>query len=112
LQHPYPARALPNHHPACPARPHHLRTSSPAEALAQVETLTLPPYNPIIPFVLSLKEIPTMRTVKLIVPALAASLLLSACVNTAHVEKDKTVNLGAYHTYAWVNTKSEKDSLK
>lgn len=52
-----------------------------------------------------------MRTVKLLIPALAAA-LLTGCVSTTHVEKDRSVNLGAYHTYAWVSTKPANDSVK
>ncbi|WP_207515260.1 DUF4136 domain-containing protein [Longitalea luteola] len=37
------------------------------------------------------------------------SVLICSCSPVVHVEKDPTVNLGSYKTYAWVDTKSSKD---
>ena len=42
-----------------------------------------------------------------------AGLLLAGCASTAHVEKDKSVNLSNYKTFAWVDTKgSQNDTAK
>jgi Domain of unknown function (DUF4136) len=76
------------------------------------EYLTFPSYTAAPVLSLIGKEITTMRPVKrAFIPALA-SLLITGCASVAHVEKDKSVNLGAYHTYAWIDTKESKDSAK
>lgn len=54
-----------------------------------------------------------MRFFKLFNVTALAGLLLAGCASVAHVEKDKTVDLNNYHTYAWVDTKETKnDSTK
>ncbi len=54
-----------------------------------------------------------MRFFKLFNVTVVAGLLLAGCASVAHVEKDKTVDLNNYHTYAWVDTKATKnDSTK
>jgi uncharacterized protein DUF4136 len=54
-----------------------------------------------------------MRHLKLICIAAFSGLLLAGCANIAHVEKDRTVNFSNYHTYAWTETRSDKeDSVK
>jgi hypothetical protein len=40
----------------------------------------------------------------------AVVLFFVACSPVAHVEKDPSVNLGNYNTYAWVEARSSKDS--
>lgn len=37
-----------------------------------------------------------------------AVVLLSSCANTAHIEKDPSINLGNYKTYSWMNDKGDK----
>jgi hypothetical protein len=46
----------------------------------------------------------------ILVSCLAAGITLAGCSSMAHVERDRTVNFNNYHTYSWVDTKSEKDS--
>ena len=42
-----------------------------------------------------------------------AGLLLAGCASTAHVEKDKSVDLKNYKTFAWVDTRESKnDTIK
>lgn len=54
-----------------------------------------------------------MRYVKSFIIAAFSGLLLAGCASVAHVEKDDTVNLNNYHTYAWVEPQtSDKDSVK
>jgi hypothetical protein len=55
-----------------------------------------------------------MRNIfKTCVAAAFAGLLLAGCASTAHVEKDKTVNLNNYKTFAWVDTReSRNDTVK
>ena len=50
-----------------------------------------------------------MRHLKFLTVAVFSGLLLAGCASVAHVEKDDTVNLNNYHTYAWVETKSDKN---
>lgn len=38
--------------------------------------------------------------------------LLAGCATTAHVEKDKTVDLNNYHSFAWVDTRESRDTAK
>lgn len=38
-----------------------------------------------------------------------SGLMLAGCASVAHVEKDKSVNLNNYQTYAWVETRDSKD---
>ncbi|HEX8315494.1 MAG TPA: DUF4136 domain-containing protein [Flavisolibacter sp.] len=45
--------------------------------------------------------------------AALSGLLLAGCASVAHVEKDKTVDLNNYQTFAWVETKaSQNDTAK
>lgn len=54
-----------------------------------------------------------MRLLKLFGAAAFSGLLLAGCAGVAHVERDKTVDLSKYHSYAWVETKEAKeDSVK
>lgn len=54
-----------------------------------------------------------MRFIKRLNVAIFSGLLLAGCASVAHVEKDETVNLNNYHSYAWVDTKEKKgDSAK
>lgn len=54
-----------------------------------------------------------MRYLKLFIAAAFSGLLLAGCASVAHVEKDDTVNLNNYHTYAWVESQASKnDSVK
>lgn len=41
--------------------------------------------------------------------ATISGLLLAGCASVAHVEKDKSVDLNDYRTFAWVETKAEKN---
>lgn len=41
--------------------------------------------------------------------AALSGLLLAGCASVAHVEKDKTVDLNNYQTFAWVETKADQD---
>jgi hypothetical protein len=50
-----------------------------------------------------------MKIMKLLSVAALSGLLLAGCASVAHVEKDKTVNLNNYHSYAWVDTKESKN---
>jgi hypothetical protein len=50
-----------------------------------------------------------MRLVQLLGVAVLSGLVLTSCVSVAHVEKDQTVDFNKYHTYAWVESKQEKD---
>ena len=54
-----------------------------------------------------------MRFIKLLSAATFSGLVLAGCASVAHVEKDATVNLNSYHSYAWVDTREKKnDSTK
>ncbi len=45
--------------------------------------------------------------------AALSGLLLAGCASVAHVEKDKSVDLNNYHSFAWVDTRESKnDSAK
>ena len=50
-----------------------------------------------------------MRFVQLLAVAALSGLVLTSCVSVAHVEKDQTVDFNKYHTYAWVDSKDQKD---
>ncbi|HEU0065163.1 MAG TPA: DUF4136 domain-containing protein [Flavisolibacter sp.] len=41
---------------------------------------------------------------------IALIVMLAGCTSAAHVERDRTVNFNNFHTYAWTETKSDKDS--
>jgi hypothetical protein len=42
---------------------------------------------------------------------IALIVMLAGCTSAAHVERDRTVNFNNFHTYAWTETKSDKDSI-
>ena len=45
--------------------------------------------------------------------AALSGLLLAGCVSVAHIEKDESVNLANYRTFAWIDMKERnKDSVK
>lgn len=50
-----------------------------------------------------------MRNLKFLSLIVLSGMLLASCASTAYVERDQTVNLNNYHTYAWVDTKATKD---
>lgn len=53
------------------------------------------------------------RLMKIFGVAALSGLLLAGCASVAHVEKDKTVDLNNYQTFAWVETKaSQNDTAK
>lgn len=57
------------------------------------------------------KEKMIMRSsLKTFTVAAFSGLLLAGCASVAHVEKDKSVNLNNYQTYAWVETKDSKEA--
>lgn len=41
-----------------------------------------------------------------------SGLLLAGCASAVHIEKDETVDLNQYRSYAWVETQDQKDSVK
>lgn len=53
-----------------------------------------------------------MNILKLVSGGLLSVALLSGCASVAHVEKDKTVNLSNYHSYAWAESKNDSTSVK
>ena len=50
-----------------------------------------------------------MKSLHFIGAAVISGLLLAGCASVAHVEKDRTANFSNYHTYAWVDTKDNKE---
>ena len=50
-----------------------------------------------------------MRFLKTLIIPVITGLVLAGCTSMAHVERDRTVNFDTYHTYAWAETKSDKD---
>lgn len=50
-----------------------------------------------------------MRRITWLTGTAVLMLLASACSPVAHVEKDPSVNLGNYDSYAWVDSKSSQD---
>jgi outer membrane murein-binding lipoprotein Lpp len=50
-----------------------------------------------------------MRFLKTFSAAVLSGLLLAGCASVAHIEKDETVNLSSYSSFAWVDTKENKD---
>ena len=50
-----------------------------------------------------------MKSLHFFSAAVISGLLLAGCASVAHVEKDKTANFSNYHTYAWVDTKDNKE---
>jgi hypothetical protein len=54
-----------------------------------------------------------MRYLKFLSVAALSGLLLAGCASVAHVEKDDSVNLSNYHSYAWIDAQDSKnDSVK
>lgn len=54
-----------------------------------------------------------LNILKTVGAAAFSGLLLAGCASTAHVEKDKSVDLRTYKTFAWVDTKaSQNDAAK
>ncbi|RYY87398.1 MAG: DUF4136 domain-containing protein [Chitinophagaceae bacterium] len=53
-----------------------------------------------------------MKQLKTLGVLLLSGLFLVGCGSAAHIEKDPTVNLGSYRSYAWVQTQENKDSMK
>ena len=54
-----------------------------------------------------------MKTTKFLSVLALAGFLVTGCASVVHVEKDETVNLGSYKTFAWVDTREDKtDSTK
>lgn len=54
-----------------------------------------------------------MRYLKLLSAVLVSAFLITSCASVAHVEKDDSVNIKNYHTYAWIDFKQSKnDSVK
>ena len=50
-----------------------------------------------------------MRSLKMLGVALLSGLLLASCASVVHVEKDETANFNSYRTYAWVESKENKN---
>lgn len=50
-----------------------------------------------------------MKQLRMLGVVLMAGLLLAGCAATAYVEKDESVNLSKYQTFAWVDTKDSQD---
>ena len=54
-----------------------------------------------------------MKYIKLLSAIIIAGLFLAGCASVAHIEKDDTANFSSYRTFAWVETKADKnDSTK
>ncbi len=60
----------------------------------------------------------TITNLKSLVVFVFAVTLLSSCANSAHIEKDPSINLGSYKTYSWaeaakddVQNKNQKNDL-
>ena len=54
-----------------------------------------------------------MRNLIKSIGVLAVSgVLLAGCAATAHIEKDKTVDLSNYRSFAWVDTRESRDTAK
>jgi hypothetical protein len=50
-----------------------------------------------------------MKQLRILGVVLMAGLFLAGCAATAYVEKDESVNLSKYQTFAWVDTKDSQD---
>lgn len=50
-----------------------------------------------------------MKQLRMLGVVLMAGLLLAGCAATAYVEKDETVNLSTYQSFAWVDSKDSQD---
>ena len=50
-----------------------------------------------------------MKQLRIMGVVLIAGLLLAGCAATAYVEKDESVNLSKYQSFAWVDTKDSQD---
>lgn len=53
-----------------------------------------------------------MKSIKMLGIVAIAGLLLAGCVGVAHIEKDETVNLSNYKSFAWVETKDSSNEQK
>ena len=49
------------------------------------------------------------RIMRIFSVAALSGLMLAGCASVAHVEKDKTVDLNNYQTFAWVETKADQN---
>ena len=50
-----------------------------------------------------------MKHLKFLTLTVLSGLLLAGCASVAHVEKDETADLNNYHTYSWVETRSDEN---
>lgn len=50
-----------------------------------------------------------MKSLKMYSVAALAGLVLAGCANVAHIEKDETVNLSNYKSFAWVQTRDSTE---
>lgn len=50
-----------------------------------------------------------MKHLKFLSLAVLSGVLLAGCASVAHVEKDETADLNNYHTYSWVETRSDQN---
>jgi hypothetical protein len=53
-----------------------------------------------------------MKNIKMFGTMAIAGLLLAGCVGVAHIERDETVNLSNYKSFAWVETKDSSNEEK
>jgi len=53
-----------------------------------------------------------MKNLKFFSIAAIAALFLVSCASVAHVERDESVNLSDYKTFAWIDTKEKKAQSK
>jgi len=53
-----------------------------------------------------------MKNIKMFGTMAIAGLLLAGCAGVAHVERDETVNLSNYKSFAWVETKDSSNGEK
>ena len=53
-----------------------------------------------------------MKNIKMFGTMAIAGLLLAGCAGVAHIERDETVNLSNYKSFAWVKTKDSSNEEK
>ncbi len=53
-----------------------------------------------------------MKNIKMFGTMAIAGLLLAGCAGVAHIERDETVNLSNYKSFAWVETKDSSNEEK
>jgi len=53
-----------------------------------------------------------MKNIKMFGTMAIAGLLLAGCAGVAHIERDETVNLSNYRSFAWVETKDSSNEEK